>query len=122
MSRLSTHVLDAARGQPAAGVPVELFRLHDDGTREKLAETTTNHDGRTDQPLLSGAAFTPGIYELLFHIGAYFRAQNTDPRTALPEPAFLDAVPLRVGIADAGKHYHVPLLCTPWSYSTYRGS
>ena len=118
MGHLSTHVLDTMKGGPAAGVAVTLDRLHPDGRRERLAQTTTNADGRTDAPMLAGDAFKPGSYELGFAIGAYFRAAGAE----LPEPAFLDHVPLRFGIADAGGHYHVPLLASPWSYSTYRGS
>ena len=84
----------------------------------QLKQATTNADGRTDAPLLSVAEFAIGTYELRFEVGDYFRARKTD----LPEPPFLDIVPLRFGIADANAHYHVPLLCSPWSYSTYRGS
>jgi 5-hydroxyisourate hydrolase len=118
MGRLSTHVLDTVNGRPAAGVAVSLDRLLPDGGRQRLAQATTNADGRTDAPLLSGEALRPGTYELSFAIGAYFR----DLGAGLPEPAFLDIVPLRFGIADADGHYHVPLLASPWSYSTYRGS
>lgn len=118
MGRLSTHVLDTVNGRPAAGVELTLDLLAPDGSRRRIAEATTNADGRTDQPLLSGDALLPGTYELNFAIGAYFRGLGT----ALPEPAFLDIVPLRFGIADADGHYHVPLLASPWSYSTYRGS
>jgi 5-hydroxyisourate hydrolase len=117
MGRLTTHILDTANGRPAAGVRIELFRLDGDG-REPLASVTTNHDGRTDQPLLAGDAFRPGRYELVFHIGAYFAGAGAEQ----PDPPFLDTVPLRFGIADAAAHYHVPLLASPWSYSTYRGS
>ena len=117
MGRLSTHVLDIARGKPASGVAVELFRLGPSEARQSVASAVTNADGRTDQPLLSGAQFQPGCYELVFQIGAYFRA--IDPGTA---GDFLDIVPLRVTLADPDGHYHVPLLCSPWSYSTYRGS
>lgn len=118
MGRLSTHVLDTVTGKPAAGVAVTLYRLADDGGRERLAMTATNADGRTDAPMLAGEAFRPGTYELTFAIGAYFRSTGL----ALPQPAFLDIVPLRFGIADPDGHYHVPLLASPWSYSTYRGS
>ena len=111
MGRLSTHVLDTAAGRPAAGVAITLFRLDGD-TREKLAEVATNADGRTDQPLLTGADFSPGLYELVFDVAAYFRGA----------PAFYDTVPIRFRVTDASGHYHVPLLVTPWSYSTYRGS
>lgn len=116
MGRLTTHVLDTARGRPAAAMRVELHGL--DGGRRLLADTRTNADGRCDRPLLEGAAFRPGRYELLFHVGAYFR----DAGFELPTPAFLDEVPLRFALAEADGHYHVPLLVSPWSYTTYRGS
>ncbi len=115
--KLTTHVLDTAGGKPASGVRIELFRLAPGG-RERLCEVATNEDGRCDGPLVSGAAFGPGRYELVFHIGAYFR----DRGTTLADPAFLDQVPVRFGIAAAGEHYHVPLLISPYAYSTYRGS
>ncbi|MGH6683100.1 MAG: hydroxyisourate hydrolase [Pseudolabrys sp.] len=116
MGRLTTHVLDTARGRPAAGIAIELFRL---GTaRERLAAVATNADGRCDRPLLEGAAFSAGTYELVFQAGAYFTKQGI----ALPEPKFLDEVIVRFGIADAELHYHVPLLLTPFGYATYRGS
>jgi 5-hydroxyisourate hydrolase len=116
LGRLTTHVLDTANGVPAAGVKVTLERV--DGLRhERIAETVTNADGRTDAPLLTGAAFQPGTYVLTFDIGAYFAA-----RTDMAEPGFLDMVPIRFRIADEAGHYHVPLLASPWSYSTYRGS
>lgn len=118
MGRLSTHVLDTVNGRPAAGVRLTLDRLAPDASRRRITETTTNADGRTDQPLLAGDALEPGTYELSFAIGAYFRGLGT----ALSEPAFLEVVPIRFGIADPGGHYHVPLLASPWSYSTYRGS
>jgi 5-hydroxyisourate hydrolase len=123
MGRLSTHVLDVSSGRPAGGVMVELRRLAPGGAVEPLVRTTTNEDGRTDAPLLAGGDFRPGSYELVFHIGDYFRAQETAGKTAeLADPAFLDQVPIRFGIADPDGHYHVPLLVSPWSYSTYRGS
>ncbi len=115
--RLTTHVLDTAGGCPAAGVRVELFRLPPGG-REALCDFVTNDDGRCDGPLLSGKAFGPGRYELVFHIGRYFRASDA----GLPDPAFLDEIPIRFGVAKAGEHYHVPLLISPYGYSTYRGS
>ncbi len=118
MAHLSTHVLDTSNGRPAAGVSLTLTRLEPDGSRTRLAETRTNTDGRTDAPLLSGDAFTPGTYEIEFRIGDYFRAQDM----VLSAPAFLDTIPLRFGIADPAGNYHVPLLVSPWSYSTYRGS
>ncbi|SIQ28945.1 5-hydroxyisourate hydrolase [Rhizobium sp. RU20A] len=115
--RLTTHVLDAARGTPAEGLCIDLYRI--DGTARTLVKTvTTNADGRVDGPVLAGDELTAGVYELLFHAGDYLRGAGT----SLPEPAFLDEIPLRFGIADAGAHYHVPLLLSPYSYSTYRGS
>ena len=117
MGRLSTHVLDTVNGGPAAGIAITLDRLGPGGLRERVAEAVTNADGRTDAPLLSGRLET-GIYELSFAIGAYFGRLGIP----LPEPAFLDVVPLRFGIAEPEGHYHVPLLASPSSYSTYRGS
>jgi hydroxyisourate hydrolase len=117
MGRLSTHVLDTMSGAPAGGVRVELYALSGGG-RRLVAQATTNDDGRTDAPLLAGDEPRSGSYELLFHVGAYFRGRGT----ALPTPAFLEEVPVRFGIADPTAHYHVPLLVSPWAYSTYRGS
>ena len=117
MGRLTTHVLDTANGRPAAGVRIELYAINGDAPA-LLGVSTTNADGRTDRPLLEGDALKRGHYQLVFHAGAYFRTLGT----SMPEPAFIDVVPIRFGIADAGLHYHVALLCTPWSYSTYRGS
>ncbi len=117
MGRLTTHVLDTSAGRPAAGVRVELYRLGDGG-RERLADVTTNDDGRCDEPLLEGDGFQTGEYELLFHAGAYFQSVGV----ALPEPRFLDTVPIRFGIAEAGQHYHVPLLISPLGYATSRGN
>jgi 5-hydroxyisourate hydrolase len=114
--RLTTHVLDTARGRPAAGLAVELFRLSG-AARAPVARAVTNADGRTDAPLLAGEGFAPGTYELMFHAGDYLRATGQ----AGPEPMFLDLVPVRFGIAASG-HYHVPLLLSPYGYSTYRGS
>lgn len=116
MGRLTTHVLDTAHGRPAAGLRIALYRLGAAG-ETLLAEATTSADGRTDGPLLSGD-LEPGVYELRFAVGAYFAASGL----ALPAPAFLDIVPVRFGIADPAGHYHVPLLASPWAYSTYRGS
>ena len=116
MGRLTTHVLDTARGCPGAGIAVELFTFGVD--RRLLASVETNPDGRTDAPLLEGEAFAAGVYELLFRAGAYFRQSGL----SLPDPPFVDEVVLRFGIADPSQHYHVPLLVSPWSYSTYRGS
>lgn len=115
--RLTTHVLDTAGGCPAAGIKIELFRLLGEG-RDRLSSHETNVDGRCDGPLLQGAAFAPGAYELVFHVADYFRRAGLD----LPEPPFLDGVPIRFGVAEAGQHYHVPLLISPYGYSTYRGS
>jgi 5-hydroxyisourate hydrolase len=117
MGRLSTHVLDTVHGGPARGVRIELFAIEGENSR-RLAEATTNADGRPDAPLLIGDGFRPGLYEIRFHMGDYFRGRGV----AVPDPAFLDVVPVRFGIAEPGAHYHVPLLASPWSYSTYRGS
>jgi 5-hydroxyisourate hydrolase len=117
MGKLTTHVLDTAQGCPAAGMAVSLYRL-DAGAPVALKQIRLNDDGRADQPLLADAALQPGRYRLVFGVAAYFRARGV----VLPEPAFLDEVPLDFGIADASLHYHVPLLASPWSYSTYRGS
>ena len=110
MGRLTTHVLDTAQGRPGAGIKVELFLM--EGDRAMLvANTTTNGDGRTDKPLLEGDKLRAGTYQLVFHVGAYFKSAG-----------FLDVVPIRFRIADPQAHYHVPLLCSPWGYTTYRGS
>ena len=115
MGRLTTHVLDTTAGAPAAGLTVELYRLT--GGETRLAVARTNADGRLAEPLLEGDAFAAGVYELRFHAGDYLRARH-----ALPDPAFLDVVPIRFGIAEPQQHYHVPLLISPYGYSTYRGS
>lgn len=115
--KLTTHVLDTANGCPAAGLRLELWRISPAGDVQILT-TTTNADGRTDAPLLIGEAMGSGEYELRFWVGEYFAALNP----ALPNPPFLNQVPIRFGIAEANAHYHVPLLVSPWSYSTYRGS
>jgi 5-hydroxyisourate hydrolase len=115
MGRITTHVLDTAAGRPAAGLTVVLTRL--DGSPQVLAETATNADGRCDRPLLEGAAFAKGNYEIMFHVGDYFRRSGVE----LPDPPFLDHVPLRFGVTEDA-HYHVPLLVSPFGYSTYRGS
>ncbi len=115
--RLTTHVLDTMSGRPAAGVKITLHQLGP-GEPALMGEAVTNGDGRCDGPLLSGDAFTTGEYELLFHARDYFHGLGV----ALAEPAFLDKVPIRFGIAEAGAHYHVPLLISPYAYSTYRGS
>ena len=114
MGRLTTHVLDTAAGRPAAGVRVVLRR---DGEAAVVAEGTTNADGRMDRPLLDDGAFRPGRYEMTFHVGDYFRSNGV----ALADPAFLDVIPLRFAVADDA-NYHVPLLVSPYGYSTYRGS
>ena len=116
MGRLTTHVLDTAQGRPAAGLAVALFALSPG--RQLLAEAITNTDGRCDRPLLEGAALQSGRYELVFQAGAYLRAAGV----VLADPAFLDEVVIRFGIADPEQHYHVPLLLSPYGYSTYRGS
>jgi 5-hydroxyisourate hydrolase len=118
MAGLSTHVLDTARGGPAEGVAVELHSIGQDGSRVAVLRTLTNADGRTDAPLISGAAARAGTFELVFHVGDYFRRSGAK----IAEPPFLDVIPIRFTIADPKAHYHVPLLASPWSYSTYRGS
>ncbi|WP_204113921.1 hydroxyisourate hydrolase [Shimia biformata] len=114
---LTTHVLDTARGCPAEGIRIALFRIKD-GAREKIAETVTNDDGRTDAPILPAGDFATGTYELVFFCGDYLRATGQ----AGDNPLFLDEVPLRFGMSDPEAHYHVPLLLSPYGYSTYRGS
>ena len=116
MGRLSTHVLDTANGRPAAGMALRLERIEDGGA-VTVVETITNHDGRTDAPLLAGDAYRPGTYVLTFWVRAYFEAKS-----GAGSCPFLDEVPLRFVIAEADGHYHVPLLVSPWSFSTYRGS
>ena len=117
MARLSTHVLDTTRGRPAAGLTIDLHRV-EAGTRLHVCTVTTNADGRTDAPLLSGDTIPTGVYELTFHAGDYLRADGV----ALVEPPFLDEIVIRFGLADASGNYHVPLLLSPHAYSTYRGS
>lgn len=113
---LTTHVLDTAHGTPAAGMEVSLYRL--EGNERRLLKTVkTNADGRTDGPLLPREEFEAGVYELVFDAGAYFAGEP-----GVPDPPFLGRVPIRFGISDPEAHYHVPLLASPWSYSTYRGS
>ena len=114
---LTTHVLDTARGCPAAGLKIELFSVDGD-SRVPLAEAVTNADGRTDGPILPQERFATGMYELVFHAGDYLRATGQTAST----PLFLDQVPIRFGMADPEAHYHVPLLLSPYGYSTYRGS
>jgi 5-hydroxyisourate hydrolase len=111
--KLSTHVLNIAEGKPAAGMRLALWRV-EAGAPVRIVETTTNVDGRTDAPLLTGETFRPGLYEIVFEVGAYFDLPE--------EEAFLGAVLVRFRITDAERSYHVPLLVSPWAYSTYRGS
>ena len=113
MGQLTTHVLDTAHGRPAAGMRIDLFRLGE--TEECVAVATTNADGRVDEPLLEGATLVNGVFELRFHAGAYLRAQSV-------EPSFLDVIPIRFTVEAADEHYHVPLLLSPFGYTTYRGS
>ena len=116
MGRLTTHVLDTAAGKPAGGLKIEIYLL--DGGAMHLKTFHTNADGRADGPVLEGAAFMRGHYELRFHAGDYLRGAGI----SLPDPPFLDVIPIRFGIADASQHFHVPLLLSPYGYSTYRGS
>ena len=117
MGKLSTHVLDTTQGKPGVGVQLELYRV-DGGQRTLVKAETTNQDGRCNAPLLEGDVMQPGQYELVFAAGDYFAAQGVE----LPSPRFIDRVTIAFGIADAAQNYHVPLVVTPWSYSTYRGS
>ena len=116
--RLSTHVLDTHSGRPAAGISIELAELSDLGQSRVVARAVTNSDGRTDQPLIGGRPVPIGRYELAFHVGAYF----ADRGVPLSDPPFLDRIPLQFSVSDPEGHLHVPLLVTPWSYATYRGS
>lgn len=118
MGKITTHVLDTCSGIPGRGIAVSLYRLTFDQQREKITSTLTNHDGRCDSPLLEGAALTAGYYELDFEVGVYFNSL----KAVDAQIPFLDRVTLRFGVGDAAGHYHVPLVVTPWSYSTYRGS
>lgn len=118
--KLTTHVLDTAHGCPGAGIAIALWQLDTNpeiNSRTLIKTAETNADGRTDEPLLLGDEFQAGVYELVFSVGNYF-ARYQD----FPDPLFLDRIPLRFGISDTDAHYHVPLLVSPWSYSTYRGS
>ena len=117
MGKLTTHVLDTAHGCPAAGMRVSLYRI-DDGVSRELKTLVLNADGRADAPLLEGAEHRPGRYRLVFAVAAYFAARGT----VVADPPFLGDVPLDFGLASTEQHYHVPLLVSPWSYSTYRGS
>ena len=114
---LTTHVLDTARGVPAAGLHISLFRYDDDGY-QLISTATTNADGRTDSPILPAAEFAAGQYRLVFHAGAYLEAHVS----GLPDPKFLSDIPIDFAMADDSSHYHVPLLLSPFGYSTYRGS
>ena len=115
MTKLTTHCLDTFSGKPAHGVKVEVYLIS--GKKEKLNSTTLNNNGRSDKPLLEGANFKEGEYEIVFFIGDYFKKL-----TNLPKIPFLNEVVVRFGVSKADEHYHVPLLVSPWSYSTYRGS
>lgn len=114
---LTTHVLDTARGCPAEGIEIALYRVSGN-SHKKIATTVTNADGRTDAPILPAETFQPGTYELIFFTGDYLRAAGL----AGDDPLFLDQIPIRFGMSDAEAHYHVPLLLSPFGYSTYRGS
>ncbi len=116
--RLTTHILDTAAGRPAAGVAISLHAISADGTATLVSRHVTNADGRCDAPILSGETMKTGVYELVFEIAAYFRQTGA----ALAEPPFLDRIPIRFGISDGRAHYHVPLLVSPYGFSTYRGS
>jgi 5-hydroxyisourate hydrolase len=118
MGSLSTHVLDTANGCPAADILIELFRLEPPGSRTLLTHMRTDADGRTRGPLLAGEAFGCGSYELVFHVGEYFRGHGR----AAAEPVFLDLVPVRFQTTEPPQHYHIPLLVSPYGYTTYRGS
>jgi len=117
---ITTHVLDTARGQPAAGLQIDVYRLADaqGSRRTHIARLTTNTDGRTDLPAIERSHMSEGIYELVFHAGAYLRHTHGQS----DDPSFLDVIPVRFSIADSAQHYHVPLLLSPFGYTTYRGS
>ena len=117
MGHLTTHVLDTAQGKPAVGIEVAVFRIECE-ERQEITRTQTNATGRTATPLLADVLFVAGTYELIFAVGSYFAAQPVEA----DDPPFLDEVVVRFTIADATAHYHVPLLVSPWSYTTYRGS
>jgi 5-hydroxyisourate hydrolase len=118
MGRLSTHVLDTARGLPAEGVSVELFWLDASGEARLIVQARTSGDGRTAEPLIADGDLRPGNYELVFAIGDYFRSAGV----LKAGPAFLERIPIRFQICASDENYHIPLVCTPWSYATYRGS
>ena len=116
--KLTTHVLDTANGCPGSGIAIALWKLDRTIDSKTLLKTVhTNHDGRTDEPLLAGEKLETGVYELVFSVGSYFARYGN-----YPDPLFLDEIPIRFGISNIEVHYHVPLLVSPWSYSTYRGS
>ncbi|NYT84546.1 hydroxyisourate hydrolase [Pollutimonas harenae] len=117
MGKLTTHVLDTMNGVPAQGVRIELHRINN-ASRLLLRKTHSNSDGRCDEPLLQGPDLEQGIYELVFHAGDYFAARGV----RVPEPRFVDQITLRFGVAHPSENYHVPLVVTPWTWSTYRGS
>jgi 5-hydroxyisourate hydrolase len=117
MGTLTTHVLDTSAGLPAAGMRID-FAAVDEHRGRGVRTVYTNAEGRTDEPLLAADAMRAGEFELTFHVAEYFRGQGH----ALADPPFLDRVPIRFAIADVAAHYHVPILCSPWAYSTYRGS
>ena len=121
MGRLTTHILDTGTGKPAAGVAISLFAISAAG-RRRIADVKSNADGRVDGPIAEGDGFQAGEYELVFEMGPYFDSQFETLGLSLPDPKFLDTVVLRFGIAAADQHYHVPLLVSPYGYSTYRGS
>ena len=116
MTKLTTHVLDVYSGKPGRGIKVDLYHIQN-SEREKLTSVILNNDGRTDKPLIEGSNFKEGQYELVFFVGDYFKKI-----TEVPKISFLDDVIVKFGISNAKEHYHVPLLVSPWSYSTYRGS
>lgn len=118
MGKLTTHVLDTAQGRPAANLQIQLWQDDNHEGKKLLKIIHTNGDGRTDEPLLEGDNLKSAVYEIVFFVGDYFAGQNLNTS----DPPFLDRVPIRFGIADVNAHYHVPLLTSPWSYSTYRGS
>ena len=116
MTKLTTHVLDVYSGKPGKGIKVDLYYV-ENNDRKKIKSVTLNNDGRTDQALIEGTNFKEGQYELVFFVGEYFKQM-----TSLPKVPFLDEVVIKFGVSNAKEHYHVPLLVSPWSYSTYRGS
>lgn len=119
--KLTTHVLDTANGAPAGGLRIELYRIRG-SERTRIADVSTNADGRTDAPLLSGGELETGVYELIFHVGGYFASRAGAQAGPSADPPFLDLVPVRFGVSDTSVGYHVPLLVAPFGYSTYRGS